>query len=460
MILIPGGIMNQDRAALRLSLMGLAGASIEWYDFLLYGTAAALVFPTLFFPATMPPLVALIASFSTFAVGFIARPFGGILFGHLGDRVGRKTTLAAALMLMGLATMLVGCLPSYRSAGVFAPLALVLLRLIQGLAVGGQWGGATLLATESAPRSRRGLYGGIAQAGVFIGVLLANIAVLAASGLTTPQGFMTYGWRIPFLFSVILIGLALYVRLRVEETEAFRRLQQPGDSLPSPAPQQISRPVLAALRACPGRILLAAGVLLSLHAIFYVVVTYAIAYGTGASGLRLPRSTMLGGVLISQFVAAPMSVVAGALSDRFGRRRVIMTGIALLGAWALVFFPLIDTRSFRWITVALTVAACCNGLAYGPLGTMFAELFDTQMRYSAMSLAYQLGAIVGGGFVPILATALYARYHTNTWTALYISFASVVSLVCLSRLQETAGAELSAPATPAQSGGSRLSRSN
>jgi len=446
--------MSLDRAALKLSLMGLAGASIEWYDFLLYGTAAALVFPTVFFPATMPPFVALIASFSTFAVGFIARPFGGILFGHLGDKVGRRVTLASALMLMGLATMLIAFLPSYQSAGVFSPLALVVLRLAQGLAVGGQWGGATLLATESAPKSSRGLYGGITQAGVFVGVLLANVAVLAASSLTTPQGFMTYGWRIPFLFSVALIGLALFVQFRVEETEAFRQLQRPEISPPDQSaragasPLHSRLPLLAALRTCPGRILLAAGILLSLHAIFYVVVTYAIAYGTSASGLRLPRSTMLGGVLIAQIVAAPVSVLAGALSDRVGRRRIIMTGISLLGVWALMFFPLIDTRSFAWISVALTVAACCNSMAYGPLGTMFAELFDTRMRYSAMSLAYQLGAIAGGGFVPIVATALYSRYHTNIWTALYIALTSVLSIICVSRLQETAAVEMSEP-TPA-----------
>jgi MFS family permease len=442
--------MSQDRTPLKLSLMGLAGASIEWYDFLLYGTAAALVFPTVFFPATMPPFVALIASFSTFAVGFIARPFGGILFGHLGDKVGRKKALVAALMLMGLATTFIAFLPSYDSAGVFAPLALVLLRLAQGLAVGGQWGGATLLATESAPSAKRGLYGGIAQAGVFVGVLLANVAVLAASGLTTPEGFMTFGWRIPFLCSIVLVGLGLFVHFRIEETAAFRQLHQP-EGVPldpvaatAPSTRQNPPPLLAALRTCPGRMLLAAGILLPLHAIFYVVVTYAIAYGTSASGLQLPRSTMLGGVLIAVIIAAPVSVLAGALSDHFGRRRIIMTGITLMGVWALAFFPLIETRSFMWISVALTVAACSNALAYGPLGSMFAEMFDTRIRYSAMSLAYQLGAIVGGGFVPIVATTLFARYHTNTWTALYITLASAVALICLNRLRETVAADLNA----------------
>jgi MFS family permease len=436
--------MSQDRVALKLSLMGLAGASIEWYDFLLYGTAAALVFPTLFFPDTLPPFVALIASFSTFAVGFIARPFGGVLFGHLGDRIGRKRTLVAALILMGLATTLISLLPSYHTAGVFSPLALLLLRLAQGLAVGGQWGGATLLSTESAPKSRRGLYGSIAQAGVFIGVLLANVAFLVTSALSTPSFFMSYGWRFPFLFSIVLIGLGLFMHFRVEETAAFLQLQQPARAAPETQPRR--PPLLDALRTSPGRILLAAGVLLPLHAIFYVVVTYAVAYGTSASGLHLPRTTMLGGILIAQLVAAPVSVLAGALSDRLGRRFVIMIGIAMMGLWGLAFFPLIETRSPVWITVALTMAVSCNAVAYGPLGTMFAELFATRMRYSAMSLAYQLGAIVGGGFVPIVATALYARFHTNMWMGLYIMFTSVVSMICLRNLKETASVELSAPA--------------
>jgi MFS family permease len=439
--------MSQDRAALKLSLMGLAAASVEWYDFLLYGTAAALVFPTVFFPATMPTFIAQIASFSTFAVGFIARPFGGVLFGHLGDKLGRKKALVAALLLMGLATTSIGFLPSYETAGAAAPLALIVLRMAQGLAVGGQWGGATLLATESAPSERRGLYGGIAQVGVFAGVLLANVAVLAVNGMTTSEDFMAYGWRIPFLFSLVLVGLGLWVHYRVDETRAFKRLREhtasPDAAAAAPFGRRSQPPLLAAVRAYPGRILLAAGILLPLHAIFYVIVTYAVAYGTSRSGLHLPRSTMLGAVLIAQLVAAPVAVLAGALSDHFGRRRIVMTGIALVGIWALALFPLIDTRSFTWISVALAIAASANAVAYGPLGTMFAELFDTRMRYSAMSLAYQLGAIAGGGFVPIIATTLFARFHTNTWTALYIMLASAVALICTIKLQETAVAKQS-----------------
>jgi len=226
--------MPRESNALRLALAGLAGSSIEWYDFFLYATAAALVFPTTFFPATLPPFAALIASFATFAVGFVARPIGAVVFGHVGDRLGRKSALVGALIMMGLATALIGLLPTYRTAGVYSPLALVLLRLAQGLAVGGQWGGAVLLATESAPKSRRGLYGSIAQAGVPVGVVLSNLALLAVSGATSPRAFMAYGWRIPFLFSIVFVGVGIFIQIRIEDTEAFRKLRESSNGAGAP----------------------------------------------------------------------------------------------------------------------------------------------------------------------------------------------------------------------------------
>jgi MFS family permease len=421
--------------------MGLAGASIEWYDFLLYGTAAALVFPTVFFPASMPPFVAQLASFSTFAVGFIARPFGGILFGHLGDRVGRKAAFVMALLLMGMGTVLIGLLPSYASAGAWAPVSLVALRFAQGLAVGGQWGGATLVATESAPPGRRGFFGSFAQAGVFVGVLLANIAVLTASNLTTPAGFMSYGWRVPFLLSALLIGLAWYVHRRVEETAAFRELPAQSVEVAGAAGAPHRSPVLAALRTHPARILLGAGTLLPLQANFYVVVTYSIAYGTSPSGLALPRNAMLGCLLLAMAIATPVCLLAGAWSDRVGRARVMLTGVALMGVSGLLFFGLLETRSLPLIALAMTFSIVANAIAYGPLGTLFAELFATHMRYSGMSLAYQLGAIVGGSFVPMIATALYARFHTNQWMGYYIALCAVIALVCVGQLRKMAAAD-------------------
>ena len=445
--------------ALRLALTGLAGASLEWYDFFLYGTAAALVFPAVFFPATLPPLVALIASFTTFAVGFLARPAGAVVFGHLGDRVGRKTTLALAMITMGAATTLIGLLPPYNSAGVLSPLALVLLRFMQGLAVGGQWGGAILLATESAPRSRRGLYGSIAQAGVPIGVVLANLAFLAANTATSPDAFMEYGWRIPFLFSVLLVALGIFVHFRVEDTAAFRHLQQAkppppdtpagGATLASPTPRRAS-PVLEAFRLCPRLILLAAGAYVSANLTFYILITYVVAYGTSVSGLHLPRGTLLSAVLIANFVMLPALFIAGRLSDRYGRRRLFMTGAALAAAWAFVFFPLVETRSLLWITVAVAIGLGVNSLSYGPMAAMFAELFATRIRYSAASLAYQIGAILGGALAPVIATALYARYHDNIWISGYMAGGCALSWLCASRMKETCGADLEAHAEPPQ----------
>lgn len=443
---------GRETAALSHALTGLAGASIEWYDFLLFATAAALVFPTIFFAATLSPFVALIASFSTFAIGFVARPVGAVLFGYMGDRVGRKRAFAAALILMGTATTLIGFLPSYRTAGALAPLALTLLRLMQGLAVGGQWGGAILLATESVSKSRRGLYGSIAQAGLPVGIVLANLAVLIANGATSPATFLAYGWRIPFLFSIVLVGLGLFIHFRVEDTVAFRKLQQakplPVDtsgvrSTPVVTADAIkpmragASPILQSFRLYPGSILLAAGANVGAMLAFYILITYVIAYGTSAGGLQLPRSTMLAALLIAQVAFLPAIILAGALSDRFGRRRIFITGVALVGTWGFILFPMIETRSLPWITAAISIGLFFVSLSYGPMAAMFAELFDTSVRYCAVSLAYQISAIVGGALAPLVATGLYARYHSNFSISVYMAGASALSLVCVSMLRQT-----------------------
>jgi MFS family permease len=442
-------VRPRNPAALRHALTGLAGASIEWYDFFLYATAAALVFPGLFFPATLPPFVALLASFSTFAVGFLMRPVGAVLLGHIGDKLGRKVAFATALIVMGAATALIGLLPSYQTAGVFSPLALVLLRLAQGIAVGGQWGGATLLATESAPDSQRGLYGSIPQAGVPLGVVLANLAFIAANGAMSSQAFMAYGWRIPFLFSFALVGLGMYIQFRVEDTVEFRQLDQPlsqPDDLPAresaaPAPPSVRAPrapVIEAVRLHSKVILLAGGSYVSTVLLFYVLITYVVAFGTGVSGLHLARSTMLTAVLIGTVAQMPAIFVAGTLSDRYGRRRIFMTGVIMTGVWAFILFPLIETRSFVWITTAIGVGMFLLSLTAGPTAAMFAEQFGARIRYSAISLSYQLAAIIGGGLAPVIATALYARFHSNFGVSLYIAGACVISLACASRLKESA----------------------
>ena len=436
-----------ERSIRRIALTALAGTSIEWYDFFLYGTAAALIFPKAFFPAGLPPVIALLASFSTFAVGFIARPIGGIIFGHYGDRIGRKKTLVVALVLMGLATTLIGCLPTYASIGAAAPLLLIVLRFAQGIAIGGQWGGAVLIATENAPRERRGFYGSFAQVGAPIGVILANLAFLLMSTTTTPDAFMQWGWRVPFVVSVVLIGLALFVQLRLEDTVEFLELQRSGGvkrrTAATPAPRS---PVLEALRTHPKQIALAAGAFLAVQVPFYILIAFVIAYGTGAAGPAVSRNTMLGAVLVGAVAMIPALLLAAAWSDRHGRRGVYMTGAVLLAAWSFAVFPLIDTGSFVWICVSLAVGQVLVAMMYGPQAAFVAEMFTTDVRYSGASLGYQLGAIIGGGFAPIIATALLAEYQDTVGISIYMAIACAITLWSTRLLGETAGARAAASA--------------
>ena len=387
----------------KVALTSLAGTSIEWYDFFLYGTAAALVFPTLFFPADMPVMVALIASFSTFAVGFIARPLGGIIFGHFGDRVGRKKVLVVALMMMGVATTLIGVLPGYATAGAAAPIMLVVLRFVQGLAIGGQWGGAMLLVTETAPADKRGWYGAYAQAGAPIGVILANLAFLAISYSVSEEAFMSWGWRIPFMASIVLIGISMYVQLHLEDTPAFKELerlknlkQQTGQAStgePVQPPEEAfaeviaehptppaRSPVLEALRLYPGRICLAAGAFLSIQVTFYIMIAFVVAYASSPDGVGLPRTTMLAAVLIGSVIQIPFQFWAAGYSDRHGRRRIFMFGAIMTGLWGFALFPLIDTGNFYLITLAIAAGLSFMGLQYGPQAAFFTELFSTHVR--------------------------------------------------------------------------------
>ena len=364
----------------RVALTSLAGTSIEWFDFFLYATAAALVFPTVFFAPDMPPFVSLIASFSTFAVGFLARPIGGVIFGHFGDRVGRKKTLVIALMMMGAATTLIGLLPTYSSIGAFAPISLVLLRFVQGLAVGGQWGGAMLLVTENAPPNKRGFYGAFAQAGAPVGLILANLSFLIVSTSVSQEAFMAWGWRIPFVASVTLIGLSLYVQLRLEDTPAFRELQALNEtrdlSTEAVVKQVVARqsPVLEAIATYPKQIALAAGAFLAVQVTFYIMITFVIAYGSNPIGLGLPRTTMLTAVLISSVVQIPALFLAASYSDRHGRRGIYMVGAVLMGVFGFILFPLVDTGSFLWITVAVCIGQVIIGMMYGPQAAFLAVL--------------------------------------------------------------------------------------
>ena len=411
--------MRKGQSIIKIAVTASAGAAIEWYDFFIYGTAAALVFPKLFFPADLPPFVAQIAAFSTFAVGFLARPIGGLVFGHFGDLFGRKRALSVALLVMGAATTGVGFLPSYATAGVLAPLMLVALRFVQGLAVGGQWGGAALLAIESAPPGKQGFYGSFVQIGVPLGVVLANVVFLLAGVMLPANHFLDWGWRIPFLLSVALVAIGIYVQLVLEEPEAFEQakaLDRPKTS-----------PLAQVLKDHTADVLLAGGAFIANNTCFYVAITYAVAYG--ASTVGVPKETMLSAVMIGSVVMVPALIACGAVSDRIGRRGIFMLGAVLSGLWAFAMFPLIDTGSPVAITAAIAVALVLISLMYGPQAALFAELFPVEVRYSGASLGYQIGSVFGGGFAPIIATALFERFKSSTSIAVYLAVMCGVSLV-------------------------------
>lgn len=421
--------VSGKRPGVKVAVMASAGAAVEWYDFFIYGTAAALVFPHLFFPPDLPPFVAQIASFSTFAVGFVARPLGGMLFGSYGDTHGRKRALVVAMFIMGVSTMMIGLLPTYASVGALAPLLLVALRFIQGLAVGGQWGGAALLAIESAPANRRGFYGSFVQVGVPLGVVLANAVFLTASAFVPDSAFMAWGWRIGFLISVLLIFIGLAIHFGVAEPEADKA---PGEPRPDGAPRR--SPLAEVARGHWREILLAGGTFVANNTCFYVAITYAVAYG--ATTVGIDRNLLLLAVMVGSVVMIPALLACGALSDRFGRRDIFLIGAVLSGAWAFVVFPMIDNTSAPAVIGAITVQLLFISLMYGPQAALFAELFPKSVRYSGASLGYQIGAVVGGGFAPIIATALFARYQSSLSISAYLAAmcaVSFVSVILLSR---------------------------
>ena len=422
----------------KVALTALAGTSIEWYDFFLYATAAALVFPSAFFPDSSPTM-GLILSFGTFAFGFIARPLGGILFGHFGDRVGRKRTLVIALMMMGIASTLIGLLPTFSTIGIAAPILLSLLRFTQGLAIGGQWGGAMLLVTESAPADKRGYYGAYAQAGAPAGVILANVAFMIISYSVSEDAFMNWGWRIPFISSVLLIGISMYVQLHMEETDAFKELQKLQKKKQAEQPQAAAvrrSPVLEAIAKYPKRIALAAGAFLSIQVSFYILIGFVLAYGTDADGAGMTRDQMLFAVLLASVLQIPAQFLAASYSDKNGRRGIFMLGAMLTGVWAFALFPLIDTGNFWLIVLGLSGGLMFLGMMYGPQAAFFTELFSTEVRYSGASLGYQTGAIIGGAFAPTIATILWTEYSIF-WVSVYIAVASVLSLISVLMLTET-----------------------
>ena len=372
---------NAQKNMRKVAFTALAGTSIEWYDFFLYGAAAALIFPTVFF-GEMSSSSALILSLLTFAAGFIARPIGGIIFGHYGDRVGRKKTLVIALVLMGVSSTLIGLLPTYAMIGVGAPILLTLLRFAQGLAIGGQWGGAMLLVTESSPSDQRGFYGAYAQAGAPVGVILANLAFIISSSLVSEEAFLSWGWRIPFLASAILIAISMYIQLNLEDTKAFKELEATRNKNELQEATDIikSSPIIEAIKKYPKRIVLAAGAFLSIQVTFYILIAFMLAYGV--ANTEMTRADILSAILIASAIQVPVQFVFASYSDRNGRKGIFMLGAVLTALWAFAVFPLIDTGSFWLAVLAISGGLIFLAMMYGPQAAFFTELFSTEVRYS------------------------------------------------------------------------------
>ena len=421
----------------KVLLAAMSASAIEWYDFFIYLTAAALIFPKLFFP-TVGPVLGVLASLGTGWLGFLARFVGSVLFGHYGDRLGRKPTLVIVLLLMGTATTLVGLLPTYATIGILAPILLAVLRFCQGLCVGGQWGGAVLLATEYAPPDKRGFYGSFAQIGVPVGLVLGNALFLVLTAVQTPETFEAWGWRIPFLASVILIGIAMYIQLKLEDTPAFRQLQERQQQRQQEEEEGGARqrsPVLEVITEHPKQVLLAAGAFFVVNGAYYVLVTGILDYGE--RGLELSRQSMLFTVLISSFAQIFLLAAWSALSDRIGRRPVYLAGAVLLGIWAFPMFWLIDMRSFVLITIALTLGQTFLSMMYGPQAALFSEMFSARVRYSGASIGYQLASVFAGGLAPVIMVSLLAWTGTSLSVAIYVFLMAVVTFVSVYLITET-----------------------
>jgi MHS family shikimate/dehydroshikimate transporter-like MFS transporter len=411
----------------RVAAASLIGSAIEWYDFFLYGTAAALVFSKLFFPS-VNPLTGTLLAFATFGVGFFARPLGAVIFGHLGDKVGRKATLITTLLIMGLATALIGVVPSYATIGVWAPIILVALRVAQGFAVGGEWGGAALMAVEHAPEGRRGFYGSWPQLGVPLGLLLSTAAFTLVSQLPEDQ-FMAWGWRLPFLASLALVIVGLFIRLKVTESPAFAHARETG--------VQVRQPIVEVLRRYPRQVLLSAGVRFIDNILYYVFATFALTYMTVQ--LHVPRGVALTGVLLASAVELVTMPFFGALSDRVGRRPVVVGGAVLAGALAYPFFWLVNTKEplLIWLATVLIVGVA-HAAVFAPLAAFFSELFGTGVRYSGVSIGFQLGALVAGAPTPFVATWLLSGSGGEPWTvAGLVVGAALVTIVSTWLLAET-----------------------
>lgn len=415
----------------RVVLASFVGTAVEWYDFFLYGTAAALVLNQLFFP-NFDPVAGQLAAFGTFAIGFFARPLGGAIFGHFGDRVGRKSMLVVTLLIMGVATFLIGLLPTYDAIGAWAPILLVILRFCQGLGVGGEWGGAVLMVAEHGGAGRRGYLASWVQAGVPVGLLLAT-GVYALCRRMPDEAFLSWGWRVPFLLGIALTGIGFFIRAKVFESPVFARAMEQA-----PPPRL---PILDAIRHHPTEVLRAMGARLAENAFFYIFTVWVLSYGK--TRWQIPESVLLGGVLAGSAIQLAAIPTFGALSDRLGRKPVYLGGVLFLMAFAWPFFLLVDTAQPALVWLAIIVGMIGHAAMYGPQAAFFSEMFGTRVRYSGASLGYQLASPFAGGLAPIIAAKLVSLSGGSAWpVAAYLMGMGVLTVIAVWSALETHRKEL------------------
>jgi metabolite-proton symporter len=425
------------KSIVKVVAASLIGTTIEWYDFFLYGSAAALVFNKLFFPS-VDPLTGTLLAFTTYAIGFLARPLGGLVFGHFGDKIGRKKLLVLALLMMGGATFAMGLLPTYATIGIGAPILLTVLRLVQGFALGGEWGGAVLIVSEHGDAKRRGFWASWPQAGVPVGNLLATAVLAVLAAVQTDEAFLSWGWRVPFLLSGLLVGVGLWIRLTVSESPIFLEARRKAELNKTEVVEKA--PIVTLLRLHWREVLIAMGARMGENVSYYVITAFILVYITGPLGLS--KSYGLNAVLIASAVHFISIPLWGALSDRVGRRAVYLFGAVGVGVWIFVFFTLLDTKSFGSIVLATTVGLVLHGAMYGPQAAFFSELFGTRVRYSGASIGYQLASIVAGALAPLIATALLKRFDSTVPVALYVGFACLLSIIAVLVAKETRGVAL------------------
>ncbi|MET4641117.1 MFS transporter [Streptomyces sp. NPDC058232] len=422
------------RSLKRIVAASLIGTTIEWYDFFLYGSAAALVFPKLFFPES-DPLVGTLLSFLTYAVGFAARPLGALVFGHYGDRLGRKKLLVLSLLLMGAATFAIGLLPTHATVGVAAPILLTVLRLVQGFALGGEWGGAVLLVSEHGDAKRRGFWASWPQTGAPAGQLLATGVLSALTALLSDSAFGSWGWRIPFLLSGVLVIIGLWIRLSVDESPVFKAALAQAEARKGAAAAAEKMPLVAVLRHHWRDVLIAMGARMAENISYYVITAFILVYATTAA--ELSKQTALNAVLIASAIHFAVIPVWGALSDRFGRKPIYLIGAVGVGLWMFPFFALIDSRSFGSLLLAVTVGLIFHGAMYAPQAAFFSEMFATRMRYSGASIGAQFSSVAAGAPAPLIATALLENYHSSTMISLYVIAAALITVLAVVCAKET-----------------------